>query len=110
MKVKAAKKEKHKYHKGSYRNSNRKGRSIPAALRKKVLLRDGCTCQAPGCGKKIYLTVHHLIAFAICGIHNISSMVTLCTACHALVYEGKLSVEGVAPHGLIWRDGKGHLV
>ncbi len=107
MKIKAAKKEKHKYHKGSHKSVNKKGRSIPTALRKKVLLRDGCTCQAPGCGKKVYLSVHHLIAFAICGIHNISSMVTLCTGCHALVHEGKLSVEGVAPHGLIWRDGKG---
>ena len=55
MNIKAAKKKKHKYHKVSYRNSNKKGRSIPAALRKKVLLRDGCTCQAPGCGKKIFL-------------------------------------------------------
>ncbi len=79
MSIKAAKKEKHRYHKGSYKSSKRKGRSIPAVLRKKVLLRDGCTCQAPGCGKKIFLTIHHLIAFVICGIHNISLMVTLCS-------------------------------
>ncbi len=110
MSIKAAKKEKHKYHRGSYKSINKKGRSIPAALRRKVLLRDGCTCQAPGCGKKIHLTVHHLIAFAICGIHSISSMVTLCTGCHALVHEGKLSVDGEAPDKLIWRDGKGRLI
>ncbi len=110
MVVKAAKKKKHKYHKGSYKSSNKKGRSIPAALRKKVLLRDGCTCQAPGCGKKIFLIIHHLIAFGLCGIHNIAYLVTLCTACHALVHEGKLYVEGEAPHRLIWRDGNGRLI
>ncbi len=110
MMVKAAKKEKHKYHKGTYKSSYKKGRSIPAVLRKKVLLRDGCTCQAPGCGRKIFLTIHHLIAFAICGIHNISLLLTLCSMCHSLVHEGKLSVEGEAPNGLIWRDGKGRVI
>jgi len=110
MKIKTAKKEKHRYHKGSYDSNKKKGRSIPAALKKRVLLRDGCTCQAPGCGKKIYLTIHHLIAFAICGIHNIACLVTLCTGCHALVHEGKLSVEGEAPHQLIWRDENGRVI
>jgi len=109
MKVKVAEKEKHTYHKGSCKSSCKKGRSIPAALRKKVLLRDGCTCQAPGCGRQIFLTIHHLIAFAICGIHSISGLITLCSKCHALVHEGKLSVEGEAPHGLIWRDEKGRV-
>ncbi len=79
MKVKAAKREKHQYRKGSYKSSNKKGRNIPTALRKKVLLRDGCTCQAPGCGKKIFLVIHHMIAFGLCGIHNIAYLVTLCT-------------------------------
>ncbi len=110
MKVKAAKREKHKYQKGSYKSNIKNGRSIPTALRKKVLLRDGCTCQAPGCGKKIFLIIHHLIAFGICGVHNIAYLVTLCSACHALVHEGKMSVEGVAPHELIWRDGNGCLI
>jgi len=110
MNIKAAKKEKHKYHKGSYKSSYKKGRSIPAALRKKVLMRDGNTCQAPGCEKKIFLLIHHLIAFAICGIHNISFMVTLCSGCHDLIHQGKLSVEGEAPHRLIWRDGKGRII
>ncbi len=110
MKVKAAKKEKHKYPKDSYKNNKKKGRSISAALRKRVLLRDGCTCQAPGCGRKIFLTIHHLIAFAICGIHNISLLLILCSMCHALVHEGKLSVEGEAPHRLIWRDEKGRVI
>ncbi|MGV8119288.1 MAG: hypothetical protein AB2L14_05940 [Candidatus Xenobiia bacterium LiM19] len=113
MRIKAAKREGHKPCKSSdkipyrnpYKSLKKEGRAIPAALKKKVLLRDGCTCQAPGCGRKIFLSIHHLIAFAICGIHSISGLLTLCSRCHALVHEGKLSVEGEAPHRLIWRDG-----
>jgi len=110
MKVKAAKREGRKLGKSSCKSMNKKRRSIPAALRKKILLRDGCTCQAPGCGSKIFLTIHHLIPFAVSGIHFIGSLMVLCAGCHALVHEGKLSVEGKAPHRLIWRDGNGRVI
>jgi len=110
MKVKAAKREGHKPCKDLNGQSGKERRSIPAALRKKVLLRDGFTCQAPGCGSKIFLTIHHLIPFAVSGIHCIGSLMVLCTGCHALVHEGKLSVEGDAPNRLIWRDGNGRVI
>jgi len=110
MKVKAAKRKGRTQYKSIYKSIRKEGRAIPARLRKKVLLRDGCACQAPGCGRKIFLTIHHLIAFALCGIHSISGLLILCSKCHALVHEGKLSVEGEAPHRLIWRDGKGRVI
>ncbi|MHC9543024.1 MAG: HNH endonuclease [Vulcanimicrobiota bacterium] len=110
MKIKAARRKGRRQYKSIYKSIRKEGRSIPAALRKKVLLRDGCTCQAPECGRKIFLTIHHLIAFALCGIHSISGLLTLCSRCHALVHEGKLSVEGEAPHRLIWRDEKGRVI
>ena len=110
MSIKTAKRKGRTQYKSTYKSIRKEGRDIPAPLRKKVLLRDGCTCQAPECGRKIFLTIHHLIAFALCGIHSISGLLTLCSKCHALVHEGKLSVEGVAPHRLIWRDGKGRVI
>ncbi|MHC9540859.1 MAG: HNH endonuclease [Vulcanimicrobiota bacterium] len=110
MGIKAAKRKGRTQYKSTYKNIRKEGRDIPAPLRKKVLLRDGCTCQAPGCGRKIFLTIHHLVAFALCGIHSISGLLTLCSKCHALVHEGKLSVEGEAPHRLIWRDEKGRVI
>ena len=110
MRMKAAKRKGRTQYKSIYKSIRKEGRAIPAPLRKKVLLRDRCTCQAPDCGRKIFLTIHHLTAFAICGIHSIYSLLTLCSKCHALVHEGKLSVEGEAPHRLIWRDGKGRVI
>jgi hypothetical protein len=110
MCIKTAKREGHKSCKDFNSEFRKEGRSIPAALRKKVLLRDGYTCQAPGCGSRIFLTIHHLIPFAVAGIHCIGSLIVLCSGCHALVHEGKLSVEGDAPKRLIWRDGKGGVI
>ncbi|MGV8124919.1 MAG: hypothetical protein AB2L14_34660 [Candidatus Xenobiia bacterium LiM19] len=122
MRIKAAKREGHKpckssnkspdkgTDKGLYKSLKKEGRAIPAALKKKVLFRDGFICQAPGCGRKIFLSIHHLTAFALCGIHSISGLLTLCSACHALVHEGMLSVEGEAPCRLIWRDRKGRVI
>ncbi|MHC9545049.1 MAG: HNH endonuclease [Vulcanimicrobiota bacterium] len=110
MSIKAAKRKGRTQYKSTYKSIRKEGRDIPAPLRKKVLLRDRCTCQAPECGRKIFLTIHHLIAFALCGIHSISGLLVLCSRCHALVHEGKLSVEGEAPHRLIWRDGKGRVI
>ncbi|MHC9541559.1 MAG: HNH endonuclease [Vulcanimicrobiota bacterium] len=110
MKIKAAKRKGRTQYKSIYKSIRKEGRDIPALLRKKVLLRDGCACQAPECGRKIFLTIHHLTAFALCGIHSIFGLLTLCSKCHALVHEGKLSVEEEAPHRLIWRDGKGRVI
>ena len=110
MSIKAAKRKGRTQYKSIYKSIRKEGRAIPAPLRKKVLLRDRCTCQAPDCGRKIFLTIHHLTAFALCGIHSIFGLLTLCSRCHALVHEGKLSVEGEAPHRLTWRDGKGRVI
>ena len=110
MSIKAAKRKGRTQYKSIYKSIRKEGRAIPAPLRKKVLFRDGCTCQAPDCGRKIFLTIHHLTAFALCGIHSIFELLTLCSKCHALVHEGKLSVEGEAPYRLIWRDGKGRVI
>ncbi|MHC9541691.1 MAG: HNH endonuclease [Vulcanimicrobiota bacterium] len=110
MKIKAAKRKGRTHYKSTYKSIRKEGRDIPAPLRKKVLLRDGYTCQAPGCGRNIFLTIHHIIAFAIAGTHCIGSLMVLCAGCHALVHEGKLSVEGEAPHRLIWWDGKGRVI
>ncbi|MHC9542052.1 MAG: HNH endonuclease [Vulcanimicrobiota bacterium] len=110
MRIKAAKRKGCTQYKSIHKSIRKEGRGIPAPMRKKVLLRDRCVCQAPDCGRRIFLTIHHLTAFALCGIHSVFGLLTLCSKCHALVHEGRLSVEGEAPHRLFWRDGKGRVI
>ena len=110
MRMKSAKRHGHKSINNNKDQLKKESRGIPEALRKMVLLRDGCTCQAPGCGRKTFLSIHHLIPFAVSGVHCAGSLMVLCTGCHILVHEGKLSVEGEAPNRLIWRDGNGRFI
>ena len=84
-------------------------KTISDAMRKKVLKRDGHKCQRPGCGRTYFLEVHHIEPESAGGATEEKNLCTACAFCHDLVHEGKLSVEGEAPHKLIWRDGKGRL-
>ena len=82
-------------------------KTIPDALRKKVLKRDGHKCQRPGCGRTYFLEVHHIDPEGAGGATEEKNLCTACAFCHDLVHEGRLSVEGEAPHKLIWRDERG---
>lgn len=89
---------------------HRTRRTISAALKKKVILRDEGRCQTPGCGRRSFVEVHHIDPAGAGGKHTLSNCLTLCRVCHALVHEGKLIVEGEAPNALTWRDGSGKLL
>jgi hypothetical protein len=78
-------------------------RIIPSSRRKKVLLRDGGRCQAPGCGRNRFVEIHHIQAVSSGGIHSLSNLLVLCGSCHTNVHEGRLTVEGEAPGRLRWR-------
>ena len=89
---------------GSRRRAAKTEKTIPDALRKKVLKRDGHKCQRPGCGRMYFLEVHHIEPEDVGGATEEKNLCTACAFCHDLVHEGRLSVEGEAPHKLIWRD------
>ncbi|MHC9544724.1 MAG: HNH endonuclease [Vulcanimicrobiota bacterium] len=95
---------------GSRRRSVKTEKTIPSYLRKKVLKRDGHKCQRPGCGRTYFLEVHHIEPEGAGGATEEKNLCTACTFCHDLVHEGKLSVEGDAPHKLTWRDEKGQIL
>ncbi|MHC9538942.1 MAG: HNH endonuclease [Vulcanimicrobiota bacterium] len=82
-------------------------KTISSTLRKKVLKRDGHKCQRPGCGRTYFLEVHHIEPEGAGGATEEKNLCTSCAFCHDLVHEGKLSVEGEAPHKLTWRDEGG---
>jgi hypothetical protein len=103
-------------------------RSVTAALRQKILLRDKHICQVPGCTHSQFLEVHHIIPKRSMkawhraesatrmrkvvhgknmkgnvsedqqgGKHAPSNLITLCSACHRLIHEGKIVVKGAVP-------------
>jgi 5-methylcytosine-specific restriction endonuclease McrA len=95
---------------GSRRRSAKTEKTISDAMRKKVLKRDGHKCQRPGCGRMFFLEVHHIEPEGAGGATEEKNLCTACAFCHDLVHEGRLSVEGEAPHQLTWRDEKGQIL
>ncbi|MGV8124254.1 MAG: HNH endonuclease [Candidatus Xenobiia bacterium LiM19] len=85
-------------------------KTISDAMRKKVLKRDGHKCQRPGCGRTFFLEVHHIEPEGAGGATEEKNLCTACAFCHDLVHEGRLSVEGEAPHQLTWRDERGKIL
>lgn len=57
-------------------------RSLPIALRRAVLERDGHACSRPLCSRADLLAVHHVVAVDDGGTDDAANLVTLCGACH----------------------------
>jgi hypothetical protein len=74
-------------------------RTISAAKKKKIILRDGCKCAV--CGRTKYLHVHHIEFISAGGKDNEENMICLCSVCHALVHKHEsLIISGLAPHNV----------
>ena len=69
--------------------------TIPPAVRRGVLARDGFHCQAPGCGNRRFLEVHHIVPREQGGSNKPRNLTTLCTLCHGLVHEKGNTAAGV---------------
>jgi len=57
------------------------------SLRRQILRRDGWRCQS--CSSMSNLEVHHRKFRSHSGSDSEENLITLCTACHASVHEGK---------------------
>lgn len=62
-------------------------RQIPDSLRRAVLTRDS-GCRWPGCSKRRFVDVHHVVFVSRGGKTRLSNLATLCRAHHRLVHEG----------------------
>jgi 5-methylcytosine-specific restriction endonuclease McrA len=72
--------------------TRRRGRYIPAAVRREVYRRDGARCtyvdgRGQRCGETHYLELHHLQPFARNGAHLASNLTLRCVAHNALAAE-----------------------
>lgn len=61
-----------------------------------MLLRDHCRCRVPGCNRRRYVDVHHIVEQVQGGVHSRSNCLVLCTTHHRLLHEGKLTISGDA--------------
>ncbi len=71
--------------------------SIPPALRRQVLARDGHRCQAPGCRSTRFLEVHHREPRRRGGRNSTANLITLCAACHRLLHESGAGLAAALP-------------
>jgi hypothetical protein len=70
--------------------------AVPPSIRRKVLARDRYRCQRPGCGNTRFLEEHHIIPRARGGGNDPDNLITLCSACHGLVHEGRWDINNLA--------------
>jgi hypothetical protein len=82
--------------------------SIPPAVRRQVLERDGRKCSVPGCRHGQYLDLHHIKPRAEGGNHDPDLLVTLCGVHHRAAHVGALVVSGSYSSGFVFHhaDGK----
>jgi hypothetical protein len=90
----------------------RRTRSVPPALRRALLARDG-GCAFPGCENRRFVEAHHIIHWALGGDTSLENAVLLCRRHHTLVHEGGCSVsrerrgEGSDEVAAVFRDRHG---
>ena len=84
----------------------RRTRSIPPAIRRALLARDG-RCQFPGCERRRFVDAHHIDHWARGGETSLDNLVLLCRHHHRLVHEGGYSIDVTAEGRQRFRDPAG---
>jgi hypothetical protein len=82
---------------GEILSVGRKSRTIPAAIRRALRVRDG-GCRFPGCTHKAFVDGHHIKHWSEGGETALSNLVLLCSFHHRQLHEGSFSMH-VAPDG-----------
>jgi hypothetical protein len=82
--------------------------TIPAAIRRHVLLRDR-SCRVPGCQARRRLDVHHVVHREHHGTNDPWNLAAICPRHHRMHHRGQLGITGNAetPGGLTFTDHRG---
>ncbi|HVM04854.1 MAG TPA: DUF222 domain-containing protein [Acidimicrobiales bacterium] len=83
-------------------------RTVDDRLRALIEHRDG-GCRVPGCGRRRWLHVHHLVHHEDGGLTVPENLCCLCPAHHRLHHQGRLGIDGdpTTPDGLVFTDHRG---
>ncbi len=87
----------------------RKTRTILAAIKRALLLRDR-TCRFPGCSHSRYVDGHHIEHWANGGETALANLMLLCSAHHTLLHEGGCRVEPDRIDGWKFFDHRNRLI
>lgn len=63
--------------------------TIPAEIRRAVLVESGHRCAIPRCGQT-EIDVHHIIPWESCQAHEYSNLIALCPICHRRAHNGDI--------------------
>lgn len=74
-----------------HRPGRRTTATIAPRVRREVLARDRHRCRRKGCGHAHFLEIHHIVPRSLGGSNRPDNLVTLCSACHRLWHEKKIS-------------------
>jgi hypothetical protein len=85
---------------GSARRPARATQSIPPAVRRLTMRRDGGRCQVPGCRHAVFVDIHHIDPRAEGGAHDPDNLIVACVAHHRAHHRGQLIIEGRVSTGL----------
>lgn len=64
--------------------------SIPAALKREVLIEAGHRCAIPTC-KSVPVELAHIVAWSECKEHRFGNLIALCPTCHTRFDKGEIS-------------------
>ena len=78
---------------GAVLDVGRKSRTVPAAMRRALEVRDGSCCRFPGCDRTLYLDAHHVEHWADGGATKLSNLALLCSSHHRWVHEHGYRIE-----------------
>jgi hypothetical protein len=75
--------------------SSSKRQSIPADVRREVLIEAGYRCAVPTCRTILVIDLHHLVPVARGGGNTAGNLLALCPNCHALHHRGEVPAEAI---------------
>lgn len=90
----------------------RVSRQIPPWLAREIRHRDA-GCRFPGCGRKRWTAIHHIVPWGRGGPTDYDNLVMLCGLHHRMLHEGGWTIEGdpngdlrfISPDGRVWSQG-----
>lgn len=88
----------------------RKSRTVPAAMRRALDLRDGGRCRFPGCENTRWVDAHHIVHWARGGHTKLDNLILICGHHHRLVHEGGFTVTRSAGGKIRFRKPDGEEV